>query len=89
MRSGTVLHIAKVKGWWKRRPGAMVIYYDWKCGTAGEGMNGHSKSGNGIGLMISREHLAHFYQDAYDMSALPLQRAGSRLLSPFPTSVVE
>ncbi|MDQ1453796.1 MAG: hypothetical protein QOJ51_7221 [Acidobacteriaceae bacterium] len=51
---------------------------------SGWGMNGHSKSGNGIGLKNTRERLAHFYQDAYDMSALPLERGGFEVAITIP-----
>lgn len=43
---------------------------------SGVGLNGHSKPGNGIGLKNTRERLAHFYRDAYDMSTLPLEKGG-------------
>ena len=43
---------------------------------SGVGLNGHSKLGNGIGLKNTRERLTHFYQDAYHVSALPLEKGG-------------
>jgi hypothetical protein len=51
---------------------------------SGVGMNGHSKPGNGIGLKNTRERLAHFYQDAYHMSALPLERGGFEVAIAIP-----
>ncbi|HTF70510.1 MAG TPA: histidine kinase [Edaphobacter sp.] len=51
---------------------------------SGSGLNGHSKPGNGIGLKNTRERLAHFYQDAYDMSALPLERGGFEVAIAIP-----
>jgi sensor histidine kinase YesM len=48
------------------------------------GLNGHSKPGNGIGLKNTRERLAHFYQDAYDMSALPLEKGGFEVAIAIP-----
>jgi sensor histidine kinase YesM len=51
---------------------------------SGVGMNGHSKPGNGIGLKNTRERLIHFYQDAYDMSALPLERGGFEVAITIP-----
>jgi Histidine kinase len=51
---------------------------------SGVGMNGHSKPGNGIGLKNTRERLAHFYQDAYHMSALPLEKGGFEVAIAIP-----
>jgi sensor histidine kinase YesM len=34
----------------------------------GPGLNGKSASGHGIGLKNTRERLAHFYQDSYDLT---------------------
>jgi Histidine kinase len=51
---------------------------------SGSGLNGHSKPGNGIGLQNTRERLAHFYQDAYNMSALPLERGGFEVAIAIP-----
>jgi signal transduction histidine kinase len=42
----------------------------------GVGLNGEAKTGNGIGLRNTRERLAHFYQEAFDMQALPLATGG-------------
>ena len=38
----------------------------------GSRFNGHAKPGNGIGLRNTRERLAHFYHDNYDMNAQPI-----------------
>jgi LytS/YehU family sensor histidine kinase len=76
MRSGTVLRCAKARDWVEasaRRDGHLLRL---EVRDSGVGMNGHSKPGNGIGLKNTRERLAHFYQDAYHMSALPLERGG-------------
>jgi hypothetical protein len=51
---------------------------------SGAGLNGHSKPGNGIGLQNTRERLAHFYQDAYAMSALPLEKGGFEVAIAIP-----
>jgi sensor histidine kinase YesM len=51
---------------------------------SGVGLNGHSKPGNGIGLKNTRERLAHFYQDAYNMSALPLEKGGFEVAITIP-----
>jgi signal transduction histidine kinase len=42
----------------------------------GPGMNGKSDSGHGIGLTNTRERLAHFYQDSYDMTVTESQGGG-------------
>jgi hypothetical protein len=51
---------------------------------SGVGLNGHSKPGNGIGLKNTRERLTHFYQDAYHMSALPLETGGFEVAIAIP-----
>jgi hypothetical protein len=51
---------------------------------SGMGLNGHSKPGNGIGLKNTRERLTHFYQDAYHMSALPLEEGGFEVAITIP-----
>lgn len=48
----------------------------------GPGMNGKSSSGHGIGLKNTRERLAHFYQDRYDMTVTEPQGADMRSRSP-------
>ena len=47
-------------------------------------MNGHAKPGNGIGLKNTRERLAHFYQEAYDMVARPLEQGGFEVAITIP-----
>jgi LytS/YehU family sensor histidine kinase len=42
----------------------------------GSRFNGHAKPGNGIGLRNTRERLAHFYHDNYDMNAQPIAAGG-------------
>jgi hypothetical protein len=42
----------------------------------GSRFNGHAKPGNGIGLRNTRERLAHFYHDNYDMNAQPIATGG-------------
>jgi LytS/YehU family sensor histidine kinase len=51
---------------------------------SGSGLKGYSKPGNGIGLKNTRERLAHFYQDTYNMSALPLERGGFEVTIAIP-----
>lgn len=46
--------------------------------------NGHSQPGNGIGLKNTRERLAHFYQEAYDMKAQPLDAGGFEVAITIP-----
>ena len=43
-----------------------------------------AKSGNGIGLRNTRERLAHFYQEAFDMKALPLEAGGFQVAIAIP-----
>jgi signal transduction histidine kinase len=43
-----------------------------------------SKSGNGIGLRNTRERLAHFYHEAYDMVAQPLDAGGFEVAITIP-----
>ena len=50
----------------------------------GSGPNGHSKPGNGIGLKNTRERLTHFYQEAYDMKAHPLETGGFKVAITIP-----
>ena len=50
----------------------------------GSRSNGHSKPGNGIGLKNTRERLAHFYKEAYDMVAKPLDTGGYEVAITIP-----
>lgn len=43
-----------------------------------------AKSGNGIGLRNTRERLAHFYHDAFDMQAAPLDAGGFQVAIAIP-----
>lgn len=51
---------------------------------SGSGSNGKSKQGNGIGLKNTRERLSHFYQDAFEMQALPLEQGGFEVAITIP-----
>jgi LytS/YehU family sensor histidine kinase len=51
---------------------------------SGSRFNGHSKPGSGIGLKNTRERLAHFYQEAYDMVAQPLDTGGFEVAITIP-----
>jgi hypothetical protein len=51
---------------------------------SGPRFNGHSKPGSGIGLKNTRERLAHFYQEAYDMVAQPLDTGGFEVAITIP-----
>ena len=51
---------------------------------SGSGRNGQSKPGSGIGLQNTRERLVHFYQDAFDMKALPLEKGGFEVAIAIP-----
>jgi sensor histidine kinase YesM len=44
----------------------------------------HCKRGNGIGLKNTRERLAHFYQEAYEMVARPLDAGGFEVAITIP-----
>lgn len=44
--------------------------------NSGSHANTSPKPGNGIGLKNTRERLAHFYQDAFEMQAAPLDAGG-------------
>ncbi|HEY2471141.1 MAG TPA: histidine kinase [Terracidiphilus sp.] len=46
--------------------------------------NGKPKPGNGIGLKNTRERLSHFYQDAFEMQALPLEAGGFEVAITIP-----
>jgi signal transduction histidine kinase len=50
----------------------------------GSRINGHAQPGNGIGLRNTRERLAHFYQEAYDMKAHPLNTGGFEVAITIP-----
>lgn len=51
---------------------------------SGKGLDGQSKFGNGIGLKNTRERLAHFYPDAYDLKALTLDEGGFEVAITIP-----
>jgi len=51
---------------------------------SGSGRNGHSQPGNGIGLNNTKERLAHFYPDAYEMRALPTDTGGFEVAITIP-----
>ncbi|WP_263351534.1 sensor histidine kinase [Acidicapsa acidisoli] len=51
---------------------------------SGSGINQRPKPGSGIGLSNTRERLAHFYRDGYDMHALPLDRGGFEVAITIP-----
>jgi signal transduction histidine kinase len=51
---------------------------------SGAGINQRPKPGSGIGLSNTRERLAHFYRDGYDMHALPLDRGGFEVAITIP-----
>jgi sensor histidine kinase YesM len=50
----------------------------------GPGLNGKAPLGHGIGLKNTRERLAHFYQDRYDLSAGEQQNGGWEVLITIP-----
>jgi hypothetical protein len=64
-----------------RRDGNLLLLH---VKDNGSGLNGRSKPGNGIGLKNTRERLAHFYQDAYDMKTLPLDAGGFEVAIAIP-----
>ena len=51
---------------------------------SGSRLNGQSKPGNGIGLTNTRERLIHFYQDSFDLKALPLEKGGFEVAIAIP-----
>jgi hypothetical protein len=55
-----------------------------KVRDSGSGLNGRSQPGNGIGLKNTRERLAHFYQRAFNMTALPLPKGGFEVAITIP-----
>jgi hypothetical protein len=50
----------------------------------GAHLNGQAKPGNGIGLKNTRERLAHFYHEAYEMVARPLDAGGFEVAITIP-----
>ena len=50
----------------------------------GARVNGHAKQGNGIGLKNTRDRLAHFYHEAYEMVARPLDAGGFEVAITIP-----
>ncbi len=50
----------------------------------GSRWSGRSQPGNGIGLTNTRERLTHFYQEAYDMKAQPLDTGGFEVAITIP-----
>lgn len=50
----------------------------------GARVKGHANPGNGIGLKNTRERLAHFYHEAYDMVAGPLDSGGFQVAITIP-----
>jgi sensor histidine kinase YesM len=51
---------------------------------SGPGQNGSVKPGHGIGLRNTRERLAHFYANDYDMKAQPLKTGGFEVAITIP-----
>jgi hypothetical protein len=51
---------------------------------SGARLNGHAKRGNGIGLKNTRERLAHFYHETYEMVARPLDAGGFEVAITIP-----
>jgi hypothetical protein len=51
---------------------------------SGSRFNGHSQPGTGIGLKNTRDRLAHFYHEAYDMVAEPLDTGGFEVAITIP-----
>jgi sensor histidine kinase YesM len=50
----------------------------------GRGLSAITQNGHGIGLSNTRERLAHFYQDAYEMNARPLATGGFEVAITIP-----
>lgn len=50
----------------------------------GSSFDGRPKSGNGIGLKNTRERLAHFYDEAYEMVAQPVDSGGFEVAITIP-----
>lgn len=55
-----------------------------RVSDSGSKSNGNSKPGNGIGLRNTRERLSHFYQDDFEMNALPLAQGGFEVAITIP-----
>ena len=55
-----------------------------RVSDSGSPTNEKSKPGNGIGLKNTRERLSHFYQDAFEMQALPLEKGGFEVAITIP-----
>lgn len=51
---------------------------------SGPGLSAPAKNGHGIGLRNTRERLAHFYPDAYEMQAQPFERGGFEVAITIP-----
>jgi sensor histidine kinase YesM len=51
---------------------------------SGAGPGAQAKNGHGIGLRNTRERLAHFYPDAYEMEARPFERGGFEVAITIP-----
>jgi hypothetical protein len=51
---------------------------------SGSRFKGYSKPGTGIGLKNTRDRLTHFYQEAYDMVAQPLDTGGFEVAITIP-----
>ncbi len=64
-----------------RREGAQLRL---EVRDTGSRLNGHSKAGSGIGLKNTRERLAHFYQETYEMVARPLDAGGFEVAITIP-----
>jgi sensor histidine kinase YesM len=52
--------------------------------NSGAGRPAPARPGNGIGLKNTRERLVHFYRDAFDMKALPLDAGGFQVAIAIP-----
>jgi sensor histidine kinase YesM len=50
----------------------------------GRSFSAHRQNGHGIGLSNTRERLMHFYQDAYDMKAHPMETGGFEVAITIP-----
>lgn len=51
---------------------------------SGSGLNGRAKPGHGIGLKNTKDRLAHFYQEAYEMKAQPMEAGGFEVAITIP-----
>jgi len=52
--------------------------------NSGSGRPAPAKPGNGIGLKNTRERLTHFYHEAFDMKALPMDTGGFQVAIAIP-----